>query len=135
MAVARQMRRHRPDNGLTLNQLALLGEISRAGTTTPAELAVRMHVRVQSLTDSINELASRGLIARRPDRTDRRRQLIDITDTGVALLQIDRTKRDAWLQTTMRDNLTDLEFNLLMLVAPVLGKLAHPGDTAGTLAS
>ena len=38
MAVTRQMRRHRPDHGLTLSQLELLGEVSRTGVTTPAEL-------------------------------------------------------------------------------------------------
>ncbi|MHC9291571.1 MarR family winged helix-turn-helix transcriptional regulator [Mycobacterium sp. LTG2003] len=135
MAVTRQMRRHRPDHGLTLSQLELLGEVSRTGTTTPAELAARLHVRVQSLTDSINELLGRGLIARRPDDNDRRRQLIDITAGGTALLQADRAERDAWLHATMRDNLTDLEFDLLMLVAPVLRKLAYSEAAGGTLAS
>jgi DNA-binding MarR family transcriptional regulator len=134
MAVTRQMRRHRPDNGLTLSQMQLLGEISRTGVTTPAELGTRLHVRVQSLTDSINELVSRDLIARRPDETDRRRQLIEITDAGTALLEADRAERDAWLNATMRDNLTPLEFDLLMLVAPVLRKLAYTDAKAGTLA-
>src|SRR5882757_3024321 len=120
MAVTRQMRRHRPDNGLTLSQLQLLGEVSRTGVTTPAELANRLHVRVQSLTDSINELVSRELIERRPDETDRRRQLVELTRAGTALLEADRAERDAWLHATMRDNLTPLEFDLLMLVAPVL---------------
>ncbi len=118
MAVARQMRRHRPDNGLTLSQMQLLGEISRAGVTTPAELGARLHVRVQSLTDSINELEARELIARRPDDTDRRRQLIEITADGAELLAADRAERDAWLHDTMRDTLSTLEFDLLMLVAP-----------------
>ena len=134
MAVTRQMRRHRPDHGLTLSQLELLGEISRTGVTTPAELASRLHVRVQSLTDSINELVSRELVARRPDATDRRRQLIELTDAGSALLESDRAERDAWLHATMRDNLTSLEFGLLMLVAPVLRKLAYSEAKAGTLA-
>jgi DNA-binding MarR family transcriptional regulator len=134
MAVTRQMRRHRPDHGLTLSQLELLGEISRTGVTTPAELASRLHVRVQSLTDSINELVSRELVARRPDATDRRRQLIELTDAGSALLESDRAERDAWLHATMRDNLTSLEFDLLMLVAPVLRKLAYSEAKAGTLA-
>src|SRR5205823_640252 len=97
MAVTRQMRRHRPDHGLTLSQMELLGEVSRTGVTTPAELASRLHVRVQSLTDSINELVSRDLIARRPDETDRRRQLIELTEAGAALLAADRAERDAWL--------------------------------------
>ena len=124
MALARQLRRHRPDNGLTLSQLEVLGDVSRAGTTTPAELAARLQVRVQSLTDSINELESRGLLSRRPDDADRRRQLIELTPDGLELLLRDRAQRDAWLYESMRDHLSELEFNLLMLTAPVLRKLA-----------
>ena len=134
MALARQMRRHRPDTGVTLSQMEVLGEVSRTGVITPAALAARMHVRVQSLTDSINELVSRELIARRPDATDRRRQLIELTAAGSALLESDRAERDTWLHATMRDNLTPLEFDLLMLVAPVLRKLAYSEAKAGTLA-
>lgn len=124
MALARQLRRHRPDNGLPLSQLEVLGDVSRAGVTTPAEIAARLHVRVQSLTDSINELESRGLLSRRPDDNDRRRQLIELTDDGLALLSQDRAQRDAWLSESMRNHLSELEFNLLMLTAPVLRKLA-----------
>jgi DNA-binding MarR family transcriptional regulator len=125
MALTRRMRRHRPAHGLTLTQLELLGEVRRTGISTPAELAARLQVRVQSLTDSINELEDRGLVSRRPDRADRRRQLVELTDAGTELLDRDRAERDAWLQATMRDNLCELEFNLLMLVAPVLRKLAE----------
>src|SRR6202012_5562037 len=124
MALTRQLRRHRSDNGLTLGQQQMLGEVSRAGVTTPAELAVRLHVRAQSLTDGINHLEGLGLVARRTDADDRRRQLIEVTAEGTALLEADRAERDAWLNAAMRDTLTDLEFNLLMLVAPVLRKLA-----------
>ncbi|KMO80556.1 MarR family winged helix-turn-helix transcriptional regulator [Mycolicibacterium obuense] len=131
MAVTRQLRRHRPDNGLTLSQMQLLGEVSRTGVTTPAELGVRMGVKVQSLTDSLNELESRALIARRPDAADRRRQLVKITPDGSVLLDADRAERDAWLHTTMRERLSTLEFDLLMLVAPILRKLADA--EAGTL--
>ena len=134
MAVDRQMRRHRPDHGLTLSQMELLGEISRTGVTTPAELGTRLHVRVQSLTDSINALEARGLIGRRPDEADRRRQLIEITAPGTGLLEADRAERDAWLHATMRDNLSQLEFDLVMLVAPVLRKLAYADSKVGTLA-
>ena len=35
MALTRQMRRHRPDNGLTLAQMEVLGEVSRTGVITP----------------------------------------------------------------------------------------------------
>ncbi len=133
MALNRQMRRHRPDTGLTLSQLEMLGEIGRSGVITPAELAARLHVRAQSLTDSINELESRGLVSRRPDTADRRRQLLEVTPAGFGLLDHDRAERDAWLHSAMRDNLSELEFNLLMIVAPVLRKLADAD--AGTAQS
>jgi DNA-binding MarR family transcriptional regulator len=125
MALTRQLRRHRSDNGLTLSQQQVLGEVSRLTVTTPAELATRMHVRVQSLTDGINELESRGLVVRRPDEDDRRRQLIEITADGVTLLAADRAERDEWLNQAMSDTLTGLESDLLMLVAPILRKLAE----------
>lgn len=124
MALARQMRRHRPDTGLTLSQMEVLGEVSRTGVITPAELAARMQVRVQSLTDSINELERRALMSRRPDPHDRRRQLLELTAAGGALLDGDRAQRDAWLDTAVTEHLSDLEAGLLMLVAPVLRKLA-----------
>lgn len=129
MALARQMRRHRSDNGLTLTQMQVLGDASRSGVTTPAEIAARLQVRVQSLTDGFNELESRGLVSRRPDSADRRRQLIEITPAGEQVLQADRAERDAWLQAAMRETLSDLEFDLLMIVAPVVRKLAD-GEAA-----
>lgn len=131
MAVARQLRRHRPDHGLTLSQMQVLAEVTRTGAATPAELAARMQVRVQSLTDSINGLAAAGLVSRRADDGDRRRQLVELTDDGSALLAADRAERDAWLDASMRENLTELEFGLLLLVAPVLRKLADA--EAGTI--
>jgi DNA-binding MarR family transcriptional regulator len=124
MALTRQLRRHRPDNGLPLTQMQVLGEVGRAGVTTPAELATRLQVRVQSLTDAINELEAHALVTRRPDADDRRRQLIELTTAGGTLLAADRAERDEWLSAAMRETLTDLEFDLLMLVAPVLRKLA-----------
>ena len=130
MALTRQLRRHRSDNGLTHSQQQVLGEVSRSGVTTPAELATRLHVRVQSLTGAINTLEARGLVARRTDADDRRRQLMEVTEEGMSLLEADRAERDQWLNTAMRDTLTDLEFDLLMLVAPVLRELAD-GDERG----
>ena len=124
MALTRQLRRHRSDNGLPLTQMQMLGEVNRAGVTTPAELAARLQVRVQSLTDGINELEARQLVTRRPDPDDRRRQLIELTPEGATVLEADRAERDEWLNRAMRETLTDLEFDLLMLVAPVLRKLA-----------
>lgn len=123
--LARQLRRHRPNTGLTRSQLEVLAEVTRSRVITPAELAARLQVRVQSLTDPINDLDDRGLLSRTPDPDDRRRQLLEVTPAGEAILETDRAQRDVWLQATMRQTLTQLEFDLLMLVAPILRKLAE----------
>lgn len=57
-----------------------------------------------------------------------------LTADGRALLESDRAERDAWLRGAMADTLTDLEVDLLMLVAPVLRKLASTDAISGTLA-
>lgn len=132
MALSRQMRRHRPDTGLTRSQLEVLAEVQRIGVITPAELAARLQVRVQSLTDPINDLDDRALLSRTPDPADRRRQLLEVTEAGTEVLEIDRAERDAWLQATMRETLTTLEFDLLMLVAPILRKLAEAESSHAT---
>ena len=133
MAVTRQMRRHRPDHGLTLSQLELLGEVSRTGVTTPAELAVPA-ARARAVAHRQHQRTRDPRPGLAPARRDRSAPSADRAHAaGTALLEADRAERDAWLHATMRDNLTDLEFDLLMLVAPVLRKLAYADAKAGTL--
>ena len=125
MALARQLRRHRSDSDLTPSQLQILGDVQRAGVIVPGELAARQSVRVQSLTGGLNSLEERGLIVRRTDTEDRRRQLIEITPAAEELLRRDRAERDMWLEHAMHANLTELERGVLALAAPILAKLAH----------
>lgn len=123
MAVTRQARRHRPAHGLTMTQVALLGDLDRNGVSTVAELAERAQVKVQSLTLSMNRLEDLGLITRRTDTVDRRRQLVELTEAAVPLLEADRRQRDEWLAEAV-NGLSDTERGLLMLCVPVLEKVA-----------
>jgi DNA-binding MarR family transcriptional regulator len=123
MAVTRQARRHRPAHGLTMTQVALLGDLDRNGVSTVAELAERAQVKVQSLTLSMNRLEDLGLITRRTDTVDRRRQLVELTEAAVPLLEADRRQRDEWLAEAV-NRLSDTERGLLMLCVPVLEKVA-----------
>jgi DNA-binding MarR family transcriptional regulator len=123
MAVTRQARRHRPAHGLTMTQVALLGDLDRHGVSTVAELADRAQVKVQSLTLSMNRLEELGLLTRRTDTVDRRRQLVELTDQARPLLASDRRQRDEWLAEAI-NTLSDTERGLLMLCVPVLQRLA-----------
>ncbi len=102
----------------------MLGYLDRLGTTTVAELADRMHVRVQSLTVSMNKLTEAGLIERTTDPDDRRRQLVSLTSDGVNLLTEDRALRDVWLARAVEEQLDETERGLLMLCVPLLERLA-----------
>lgn len=61
---------------------------------------------------------------RRRDETDRRRQYVELTAAGRAVIEEDREIRNAWLETAMAERLTDLERGVLLLAGPVLAKLA-----------
>ncbi|PVY28163.1 MarR family transcriptional regulator [Williamsia muralis] len=127
MAVTRQARRHRPAHGLTMTQVALLGDLDRNGVSTVAELAERAQVKVQSLTLSMNRLEDLGLITRRTDTVDRRRQLVELTEAAVPLLEADRRQRDEWLAEAV-NHLSGTERGLLMLCVPVLEKVAMSAE-------
>ncbi|MBD0322106.1 MAG: MarR family transcriptional regulator [Aldersonia sp.] len=123
-ALTRQLRRHRFHAELTPSQLQILADVQRSGVTVPVEIANRMGIRVQSLTLSLNVLEERGLVVRRTDPSDRRRQLVELTDDGNELIRRDRAERDAWLEAAMAANLSELERGVLKLAAPILVKLA-----------
>jgi DNA-binding MarR family transcriptional regulator len=122
-ALARRLRAERPENGLSLTKLSLLGHLYRRGSVSAAELAVLERVQPQSLTRVIAELKQSGLITRRADTSDGRRLLLDITGEGLAMLTHDMQQRDAWLAKAMSE-LSVTEQELLRLAAQLMERLA-----------
>lgn len=66
--------------GLTGPQLIILSEIANNQTLSVTELARYISLSQATVTDILNRLEKRGLIARTRDSVDRRRVLIRITD-------------------------------------------------------
>lgn len=106
-----------------MTQATLLGDLDRYGISTVADLAERAQVRVQSLTLSMNRLDELGMITRTADPTDRRRQLIELSDRGRTTLLADRRQRDEWLAEAMAERLDTTERALLDLCVPLLRKV------------
>ncbi|TWS23052.1 MarR family transcriptional regulator [Tsukamurella sputi] len=123
-SLSREIRAHRRPGPLTETQYLVLGSLDRGGPATPVELGEAHHVRAQTLTPALNALADAGLVRRRRDEEDRRRQYVELTDEGRAVIAEDRAVRNAWLQAAMAERLTDLERGVLLLAGPVLAKLA-----------
>jgi len=123
-ALGRRLRAERPANSLSATKLSLLGQLYRRGSTSAAELAELERVQPQSLTRVLAELAEAGLISRRADARDGRRQLLDISAEGRAALTGDMQQRDAWLAKAMADELSATEQEVLRLAAKLLERLA-----------
>jgi len=123
-ALGRRLRAERPAHTLSVTKLTLLGHLYRRGAASAAALAALEKVQPQSLTRVVAELAGEGLISRRPDPEDGRRQLLEITGEGRAALTGHMQTRDAWLAKAMEAELSDTEQELLRLAAKLLERLA-----------
>lgn len=123
-ALGRRLRAERPENSLSATKLSVLGQLYRRGSMSAAELAERERIQPQSLTRVLAELARAGLISRRADVKDGRRQLLDISGEGRAALTSDMHRRDVWLAKSIADELSVTERELLRLAAQLLERLA-----------
>lgn len=120
----RRLRAERLGHGLSLNRLSLLGLLRSNGPMTATALAAAERLQPQSLTRMLARLETEGLIVRRPDDSDRRQVLIDITDEGIAVLTEDTRRREAWLAGVMAERLTLTEREVLRLAAGLMDRLA-----------
>ena len=113
-----------PDNPLTLNAMAVLGELFRNGDLTLGELAAREQVKAPSMTRTVNCLEEGGYVERRPHETDGRQVVVTLSDLGRSSLMADRARRDAWLAQRLRGLSTE-ERDALRAAAPILERLAR----------
>jgi DNA-binding MarR family transcriptional regulator len=131
-ALARRLRSERAESSLSLTKLSVLGRLYRKGSLTAVELAAQERIQPQSLTRVLAELTEEGLISRRADVKDGRRQLLDITGDGRSVLIQDVQQRDAWLAGAIATELSATERELLRLAAGLMERIAEeaPGGEA-----
>ncbi len=73
-------------HGLTPTQLGVLEALLHKGPLSPGELSRKVLTSPGNMTDVIDKLAARDLVARQRDRGDRRHVRIDLTACGRALI-------------------------------------------------
>ncbi len=118
------MRRLRAEHRFPLSQGAVLGRLDREGTKSIGDLALAERVRPQSMTQTISDLESEGLIARRVDPADGRRILVELTDQGRQTLAADRRQREGWLARAIAEDLSASEQRTLAQALALLRRLA-----------
>jgi DNA-binding MarR family transcriptional regulator len=125
MVLGQLMRRLRTEHRFSLSQGAVLGRLDREGTRSIGDLALAERVRPQSMTQTIADLESEGLIARCPDPADGRRILVELTDQGCDTLEADRRQREGWLARAIAEDLSPSEQQTLMEAVVLLRRLAE----------
>ncbi len=122
--LSRRLRNERAsENLLSVSALSAMGILFREGECTIGVLAAHERVQPPSMTRTVNCLVDDGYALRRPNPTDGRQVLVDLTDQGREILLADRRRRDAWLARRLRE-LTPDERALLREAAPLIQRLA-----------
>lgn len=123
MRLGRRLRLERTDDGMSLNQIAVMGTLERHGRVSIGELAALEKVRPPSMTRTVGCLEESGL-ARRVRHPDDRRQVgVELTALGRERVLADRRRREAWLAQRIKELSKD-ERDALRAAAPILERLA-----------
>lgn len=82
--------------GLTEAQARALRVISRYDQPRMADLAQALEVVPRSITSMVDTLESASFVARKPDPTDRRATIVELTSAGIEVLrQVGRMRAEA----------------------------------------
>ncbi len=126
LAVLRLSRRLRQQavGEITPSQLSALASVAKHGELSLGTLAALERIAPPSMTRIAARLEERGLVVRRSDDTDRRVARVAISESGLAVLDEIRNRRNAYLAVRIRE-LSEAEQELLARAVPLLERLAE----------
>jgi DNA-binding MarR family transcriptional regulator len=119
------IRRLRAEHRISLSQVAVLGRLDREGPQSTVDLATAERVRPQSMGQTLAELEAQELVSRHGDPTDRRRTLLELTETGREVLTADRRRREGWLAKAIDEGFSDDERATLNRAVALLARLTE----------
>lgn len=124
MTLLRTGRRLRAESAGTLSEghLSVISHLFVHGPMTTGALADHEHVRPPSMTRTLQQLEGDGYIVRRPDETDRRVVVVELSEAGADYIRETRRRRDQWLQRQLA-SLTREERHILAEAEAILSKV------------
>jgi DNA-binding MarR family transcriptional regulator len=123
LVLGQLVRRLRAEYSFPVAQATVLSRLDREGPQTASALATAEHVRPQSMAQTLSELETAGLIERRPDPGDGRRNQIELTQEGRARVLEERGRREDWLAAAIAAELSPEEQRTLLSAVPLLQRL------------
>ena len=105
--------------GLSHKQVGLLAVVDAGVATSQREIATRLHVAPSLVVTLVDQLASIGAVRRTRSQTDRRVQVVEITDEGRQLLRLatDAAKK---LDVELHKHLSPADLQALDRLLPAL---------------
>ena len=113
------------ETGITEQQWRVLRVLAETGAIDATTLADRSSLLFPSLTRIAATMRDKGLISQTRDETDKRRQIIAITDVGQKLID-DRSEQAARIVTDLKERLGKENYETLLDLLAML----DPGSRA-----
>jgi DNA-binding MarR family transcriptional regulator len=123
--IGRVVRRLRAEPGPPAPQMTVLGRLDRHGPASISDLAAAERMRPQSMAQTVHDLEAAGLVARRPDPSDRRRRFVELTAAGARTLRQTRARREDWLSGALHEAFDDRERETLAEAVELLRRIAE----------
>ena len=101
------------DLDVTEQQWRVIRVLNEEGPMEPTRISELACLLLPSLTRILQKLEEKKLIRRKPDKTDRRRQIVQITAKGAKLIEANLEKNLALL-SDVRDRLGEEKYDALL---------------------
>lgn len=127
--VARLVKLMRRETGnesqLSLTERSTMGALYPDVELAPSELARMEKVTTQSMSQVINHLVELNYISRTPSGDDKRKTILQLTDSGRVRVEASRKEKQEWLAQVLYQRATAEEKVVLLESIKILSKLIN----------
>ena len=102
LKLARELRRESHALGVTGGQVTLLIQIRRQPGMGVNDLAASERMSPAAMSGHVDRLQKADLVTRTPHASDRRRQVLSLTDEAERVLRSVKSRRTAWLASRLK---------------------------------